>query len=140
MVSNASDDFPEPLTPVTTMSLLRGRSIETFLRLCCLAPRTAIVRRGEGVESTSIGDKTTGDDTSAVVVLVGVVFTAKFLDNEEKRQTLNLRKNSRLSLSNFQKSRSFRNISVSIFLCTFVKHNLRYGGIFLILEEELNIF
>src|SRR5437773_2130544 len=40
MVSNASDDFPEPLGPVTTMSRLRGSSQLTLRRLCCLAPRT----------------------------------------------------------------------------------------------------
>lgn len=75
MVSKASDDLPEPLTPVTTMSLLRGRSIETFLRLCCLAPRTAIVRRGEGVESASNVTAVVFVGEASVVVLVGVVFT-----------------------------------------------------------------
>jgi hypothetical protein len=32
------EDFPEPDTPVTTISLLRGISTETFLRLCTRAP------------------------------------------------------------------------------------------------------
>src|SRR3954466_15833847 len=39
MVSKASDDLPEPDSPVKTMSESRGRSIETSLRLCSRAPR-----------------------------------------------------------------------------------------------------
>src|SRR5258708_5493688 len=38
-VSNASEDFPDPLTPVTTVSALCGISTLTFLRLCTRAPR-----------------------------------------------------------------------------------------------------
>src|SRR6185436_19478730 len=44
-VSNASDDFPEPLTPVTTTSLSRGISTSTFFRLFSRAPRISIVVR-----------------------------------------------------------------------------------------------
>jgi len=33
MVSKASDDLPEPLTPVTTVMALWGMSTVTFLRL-----------------------------------------------------------------------------------------------------------
>src|SRR6266851_3685136 len=40
MVSKASDDLPEPESPVNTISLSRGRSSETFRRLCSRAPRT----------------------------------------------------------------------------------------------------
>src|SRR5690349_2126353 len=40
MVSNASDDFPEPESPVITVRRLRGIETETFLRLCSRAPRT----------------------------------------------------------------------------------------------------
>src|ERR1700761_9031076 len=40
MVSNARDDLPEPESPVKTMRESRGRSSETFLRLCSRAPRT----------------------------------------------------------------------------------------------------
>ncbi len=32
------EDLPEPDTPVTTTSLLRGMVTVTFLRLCTLAP------------------------------------------------------------------------------------------------------
>src|SRR3954451_9333836 len=39
MVSKASDDLTEPDSPVKTMSLSRGRSIETLRRLCSRAPR-----------------------------------------------------------------------------------------------------
>src|SRR5205085_11002261 len=40
MVSNASDDFPEPLTPVTIISLPTGSVTSMFFRLCVRAPRT----------------------------------------------------------------------------------------------------
>src|SRR5215467_11843045 len=39
MVSNASDDLPEPESPVSTMSLSRGRSRLMLRRLCSRAPR-----------------------------------------------------------------------------------------------------
>src|SRR3954447_14965640 len=42
MVSKASDDLPEPLTPVMTMSERAGSVTSTFFRLCVRAPRTAI--------------------------------------------------------------------------------------------------
>src|SRR5215470_8333854 len=37
-MSKASVDFPEPLTPVTTVRALRGICRSRFLRLFCLAP------------------------------------------------------------------------------------------------------
>ncbi|KAG1242876.1 hypothetical protein G6F65_022772 [Rhizopus arrhizus] len=45
-VSNASEDLPEPDKPVTTTSLWRGRSSETFLRLWVRAPRMRIASIG----------------------------------------------------------------------------------------------
>src|SRR5579863_2178745 len=42
MVSNASEDLPEPLRPVITVRLLRGISTSMFLRLCWRAPWTEI--------------------------------------------------------------------------------------------------
>src|SRR2546423_6816983 len=39
MVSKASDDFPDPDTPVMTTNLLRGTTTSMFLRLCSRAPR-----------------------------------------------------------------------------------------------------
>src|SRR3954471_13593509 len=39
MVSKASDDLPEPDSPVITVSLSRGISTSTFFRLCSRAPR-----------------------------------------------------------------------------------------------------
>ena len=39
MVSKASDDLPEPETPVTTVSWLCGIESEMFLRLWTRAPR-----------------------------------------------------------------------------------------------------
>src|SRR5262245_14040385 len=44
MVSKASDDLPEPDSPVNTTSLSRGISTSMFLRLCSRAPRMAITR------------------------------------------------------------------------------------------------
>src|SRR5215467_13382097 len=43
MVSKASDDLPEPLRPVITVSVLRGISTEMFFKLCWRAPRTVIL-------------------------------------------------------------------------------------------------
>src|SRR6478735_1104445 len=37
MVSNASDDLPEPLGPVMTTSRFLGKDTLTFFRLCCAA-------------------------------------------------------------------------------------------------------
>src|SRR5215471_5843553 len=48
MVSNARLDLPEPESPVTTMSLSRGNSTDTFFKLCTRAPCTAIVVRAAG--------------------------------------------------------------------------------------------
>ena len=42
MVSNASDDFPDPERPVITTNLSFGISKETFFKLCSLAPLITI--------------------------------------------------------------------------------------------------
>src|SRR6266852_1691594 len=42
MVSKASDDLPDPLSPVMTVKVLRGIATSIFLRLCCRAPWTVI--------------------------------------------------------------------------------------------------
>src|SRR6267143_4546284 len=42
MVSNASDDLPDPDRPVNTTNLSRGIDSVTFLRLCSRAPRIVI--------------------------------------------------------------------------------------------------
>src|SRR6478609_9812393 len=42
MVSKASEDLPEPLSPVMTVRLLRGISTSIFFRLCWRAPCTVI--------------------------------------------------------------------------------------------------
>src|SRR5215203_2533663 len=47
MVSNASEDLPEPERPVNTASLSRGISTSMFLRLCSRAPRIVIARDAE---------------------------------------------------------------------------------------------
>ena len=38
-MSKASDDFPDPLTPVTTVNEARGKETSMFLRLFCRAPK-----------------------------------------------------------------------------------------------------
>src|SRR5579863_5549689 len=43
MVSNTSDDLPEPETPVTTVRVLCGISKSMFLRLWTRAPRTMML-------------------------------------------------------------------------------------------------
>src|ERR1044071_6067236 len=42
MVSNASEDLPDPLNPVITVRVLRGISTSIFFRLCWRAPCTEI--------------------------------------------------------------------------------------------------
>jgi hypothetical protein len=48
MVSKASDDFPEPETPVKTTRRSRGMERVRSFRLCCRAPRTVIRSVGTG--------------------------------------------------------------------------------------------
>src|SRR3954447_19747643 len=43
MVSNASDDLPEPDNPVNTINWSRGSTRSTLRRLCSRAPRITIV-------------------------------------------------------------------------------------------------
>src|SRR5690349_12597757 len=43
MVSKASEDLPEPLSPVITVKVLRGISTEMFFKLCWRAPRTVML-------------------------------------------------------------------------------------------------
>src|SRR5260370_3009459 len=52
MVSKGRRDLPAPERPVTTTSLSRGISTDTFLRLCTRAPCTAmVVRCGTGLRA-----------------------------------------------------------------------------------------
>ena len=45
IVSNASDDLPEPESPVNTINESLGRSTSMFLRLCTRAPFTTILSK-----------------------------------------------------------------------------------------------
>lgn len=47
MVSKASDDFPEPETPLTTVNMPCGISQAMFFRLCVRAPRITIASLAE---------------------------------------------------------------------------------------------
>ncbi len=55
MVSKARLDLPEPESPVTTMSLSRGSSSDTFFRLWTRAPCTAMVVRGAALGLAAAG-------------------------------------------------------------------------------------
>src|SRR5689334_21713357 len=55
MVSNASEDLPEPDTPVTTVRVLCGTSKSMFLRLWTRAPRTTILSVWDGVADIESG-------------------------------------------------------------------------------------
>ena len=54
MVSNASDDLPDPLTPVMTMSWPTGSEMLTFFRLCVRAPRTTMAERSKGADGMDV--------------------------------------------------------------------------------------
>src|SRR5712675_2356786 len=53
MVSKASEDFPDPLSPVITVRVLRGISTSMFFRLCWRAPRTVMLVMGIDQEGLS---------------------------------------------------------------------------------------
>src|SRR5690348_15600443 len=55
MVSKASEDLPEPETPVTAVSSLCGISKSMFLRLWTRAPRTKMLSVAMGNRSLSEG-------------------------------------------------------------------------------------
>ncbi len=55
MVSKASDDLPDPLTPVMTMSWPTGSERLTFFRLCVRAPRTTMAERSKGADGMTSG-------------------------------------------------------------------------------------
>src|SRR5580692_10079317 len=56
MVSNARDDFPEPLSPVITVRVLRGISTSIFFRLCWRAPCTVIRSSIRNISGKSAGE------------------------------------------------------------------------------------
>src|SRR6187399_2161898 len=65
MVSNASDDLPEPLTPVMMISLPEGNVTSTFFRLCVRAPRTT---SGARVDALAVGEPTVANVRETVKV------------------------------------------------------------------------
>src|SRR4029453_18987881 len=62
MVSNASDDLPEPDSPVIPTSWARGISRSTFLRLCSRAPRMTIRSLAMAVYYTAATSTRPGGD------------------------------------------------------------------------------
>src|SRR5690606_38757858 len=55
MVSKASEDLPDPESPVITISLSRGSSRSMFLRLCVRAPRMRMVSIAMGELASGCG-------------------------------------------------------------------------------------
>src|SRR6185369_6374892 len=84
MVSKASEDLPDPESPVMTVSRLRGMETEMSLRLCSRAPRTtknslAIAPKatrspGRGSTGSSLGSRLlpygAPNDHSAVITVI----------------------------------------------------------------------
>src|SRR5579875_1563426 len=58
MVSKASEDLPDPDTPVITTRRSRGMTTSKFLRLCWRAPRTQIASLGTLRPSRHGSDRT----------------------------------------------------------------------------------
>src|SRR5271167_290345 len=65
MVSKASEDLPEPESPVNTTSLSRGIARSTFLRLCSRAPRMVIARPPNKTSAPSFA----GDDKGLALAM-----------------------------------------------------------------------
>src|SRR6266849_10192505 len=65
MVSKASEDLPEPESPVMTVSELRGISTLMFLRLCWRAPRTTSFVRPMIPNAPSTGAPAPSEHTAA---------------------------------------------------------------------------
>ncbi len=65
IVPNASDDLPEPETPVNTTSASRGTSTSTSFRLCSRAPRTRTNRSRDGIAGGGSGWGGPGDMRAA---------------------------------------------------------------------------
>src|SRR5665213_483584 len=64
MVSNASEDLPEPERPVKTTNWSRGMATSMFLRLCSRAPRMVIwraSRAGLRVRSVMLPERSKND-------------------------------------------------------------------------------
>lgn len=55
IVSNASDDFPEPESPVIATILFLGISTVIFFKLCVRAPRTMILSLASGAAEFFVG-------------------------------------------------------------------------------------
>src|SRR5580698_7199364 len=64
MVSNASDDLPEPERPVTTVKELRGMETLMLRRLCWRAPRTVMSLIGNSRVGLAAVEKPVGLETS----------------------------------------------------------------------------
>ena len=61
-MSKASDDLPEPETPVMTTSLFLGISRVTFFRLCSRAPRTEMLSMGPVILAEGAGPVVVPED------------------------------------------------------------------------------
>jgi len=61
MVSKASEDLPEPDTPLTTVSFPWGMSQEMFFRLCVRAPRMTIASFVDSRDEIKLPDRVAPD-------------------------------------------------------------------------------
>ena len=66
-MSKASDDLPDPLTPVVMMSAPTGRDTSIFLRLCVRAPRMTISDRS----AAAAGGATTAELVVSDIACLG---------------------------------------------------------------------
>src|SRR5690242_17882868 len=82
MVSKASEDLPEPETPVTTVSALCGTSKSMFLRLCTRAPRTTML----SCSGVLVGSVTLSDAGMKVLERLAVAELPAGRLNREARQ------------------------------------------------------
>src|SRR5689334_5149289 len=71
MVPNASDDLPDPDTPVNTTSTSRGTSTSTARRLFSRAPRTRANRSRAAVAVVGCASSTPGAGCRGAVGMVG---------------------------------------------------------------------
>jgi len=65
MVSKASEDLPDPETPLTTVSLPWGMSQEMFFRLCVRAPRMTMKSFARAAKEAPEEDEPEADEPGA---------------------------------------------------------------------------
>ena len=85
-MSKASEDFPDPLSPVITVRVLRGISTFIFLRLCCLAPRTEILVIGMKLAKVKLAFRNMDGPTEMMESGFARLYSRILVANSGKRQ------------------------------------------------------